>query len=73
MDRLYVIFPAYNEQANLRTVLEGWYPAAERTGPDSRLVVVNDGSTDGTAALLDAMTVRQKYYSEIGEQLRNEN
>ena len=26
---------------------------------------------DGTAALLDAMTVRQKYYSEIGEQLKN--
>lgn len=26
---------------------------------------------DGTAALLDAMTVRQKYYGEIGEQLRN--
>ena len=28
---------------------------------------------DGMAALLDAMTVRQKWYSEIGEQLRNEN
>ena len=27
---------------------------------------------DGTAALLDAMCVRQKWYSEIGEQLRNE-
>lgn len=27
---------------------------------------------DATAALLDAMTVRQKYYSEIGEQLKNE-
>ena len=27
---------------------------------------------DGTAALLDAMTVRQKYFAEIGEQLRNE-
>ena len=27
---------------------------------------------DGTAALLDAMTVRQKYYAEIGVQLRNE-
>jgi phage terminase large subunit-like protein len=27
---------------------------------------------DGTAALLDAMTVRQKWYSEIGDQLRNE-
>lgn len=28
---------------------------------------------DGTAALLDAMTVRQKWYAEIGEQLRNES
>ena len=26
---------------------------------------------DGTAALLDAMTVRQKWYEEIGEQIRN--
>lgn len=26
---------------------------------------------DGAAALLDAMTVRQKYYAEIGEQLKN--
>lgn len=26
---------------------------------------------DGGAALLDAMTVRQKYYSEIGDQLKN--
>lgn len=27
---------------------------------------------DGAAALLDAMTVRQKWYAEIGEQLKNE-
>ena len=27
---------------------------------------------DGTAALLDAMTVRQKWYAEIGDQLKNE-
>jgi phage terminase large subunit-like protein len=27
---------------------------------------------DGCAALLDAMTVRQKYYPEIGDRLRNE-
>jgi phage terminase large subunit-like protein len=26
---------------------------------------------DGMAALIDAMTVRQKWYGEIGEQLRN--
>lgn len=28
---------------------------------------------DGCAALLDAMTVRQKWYNEIGEQLKNED
>lgn len=38
----------------------------------SRLIKVNPGvHIDGMAALLDAMTVRQKWYGEIGEQLRN--
>jgi hypothetical protein len=27
---------------------------------------------DGAAALLDAMTVRQKHFADIGEQLKNE-
>lgn len=31
-----------------------------------------NGHIDGCAALLDALTVRQKWYGEIGEQLRNE-
>ena len=38
-----------------------------------RLIKINPVSRiDGTAALLDALTVRQKWYSEIGSQLRNE-
>lgn len=38
----------------------------------SRLVKVNPAAhIDGMAALLDAMTVRQKWYGEIGEQLKN--
>lgn len=37
-----------------------------------RLVKINPSlHIDGTAALLDAMTVRQKWYAEIGEQLQN--
>lgn len=37
-----------------------------------RLVKVNPSlHIDGTAALADAFTVRQKWYSEIGEQLKN--
>ena len=39
-----------------------------------RLVKLSQYShIDGTAALLDAMTVRQKYHDEIGLQLRNAN
>lgn len=34
--------------------------------------VGNRTRIDGTAALLDAFTVRQKWYAEIGEQLKNE-
>lgn len=33
--------------------------------------VENRAHIDGMAAMLDAMTVRQKYYAEIGEQLKN--
>jgi phage terminase large subunit-like protein len=39
-----------------------------------KLIKLNNAShVDGTAALLDAMTVRDKYYSEIGIQLKNED
>lgn len=39
----------------------------------SKLVKLNKNAhIDGMAALADAMTVRQKWYGEIGDQLRNE-
>ena len=38
-----------------------------------RLVKINPNDhIDGCAALLDAMCVRQKWFSEYGEQLKNE-
>jgi hypothetical protein len=37
-----------------------------------RLVKINQTARiDATAALLDALTVRDKFYNEIGEQLKN--
>ena len=37
-----------------------------------RLIKINrTAHIDGCAALLDGMTVRQKFYAEIGEQLKN--
>ena len=40
--------PAYNEEKNIGTVIEQWYPVVERIGGDSRLVILNDGSKDAT-------------------------
>ena len=38
-----------------------------------RLIKLDSGShIDGMAALIDAMTVRQKWYGELGDRLRNE-
>ena len=47
-DSLYIVMPAYNEEANIEEVVREWYPVVEKTGPESRLVIVNDGSKDHT-------------------------
>ena len=57
MDRLFIIMPAYNEEAVIREVVEAWYAIVEEHhgDGDSRLVVINDGSTDRTQEILDGM------------------
>ena len=56
METLYIIIPAYNEEETIRDVLDDWYPvvASHDGGGQSRLVVINDGSRDGTEAILKA-------------------
>ena len=51
-DKLYIVIPAYNEEANIRKVVDEWYPIAVMAGEDSRLVIVDDGSRDNTLAVL---------------------
>lgn len=48
MDILYIIIPAYNEQENIRNVINEWYPIINKIGGKSRLVIINDGSKDKT-------------------------
>ena len=47
-DVLYIIIPAYNEEENIDEVLKQWYPIVSKIGKESRLVIIDDGSKDGT-------------------------
>ena len=51
-DCLYIVIPAYNEQDNIRRVVEDWYPVVEKAGGESRLLIVDDGSKDDTFEIL---------------------
>ena len=54
MEKLYIIIPAYNEQDNLKALVNDWYPIMEQHSADnsSRLVIINDGSKDDTYEVL---------------------
>jgi glycosyltransferase involved in cell wall biosynthesis len=51
-----VVIPVYNGERYLREAVESVYA---QTAPPTEVVIVNDGSTDGTAALLDSL--RREY------------
>lgn len=44
--------PAYNEQENIETVINQWYSVVESISMESRLVIVDDGSTDDTYVIM---------------------
>ena len=48
MDKLYIVIPAYNEEATINQVIDDWYPVVENSGEESKLVIIDDGSKDGT-------------------------
>ena len=48
---IWILLPAYNEQGNLPQLMQKMQDALK--GRDYRLVVVNDGSTDQTAEILN--------------------
>ncbi|MDO4518954.1 MAG: glycosyltransferase family 2 protein [Eubacteriales bacterium] len=69
MDTLYIVMPAYNEQENIRRVVEQWYPLLSDKSEHSRLVIADRGSNDQTHAILLEL---QKKYSQL-EILENNN
>ncbi len=49
---LTVVIPVYNEEACIGSVIESWRDVLKSINADYRILVLNDGSTDGTADLL---------------------
>lgn len=62
MDSLYIVLPAYNEEANIEGVVKQWYPHLTGKHENSRLVIADSGSNDRTHDILVNM---QKEYPQL--------
>ncbi|MFW6679564.1 glycosyltransferase family 2 protein [Lacrimispora sp. AGF001] len=54
-DSLYVVMPAYNEEANIEAAVKDWYKILEGKSKSSRIVIADNGSTDKTHLILESM------------------
>jgi glycosyltransferase involved in cell wall biosynthesis len=55
LESISVFFPCYNEEGNLRRVYESASEMLKRMQMDYEIILVNDGSTDGTASIANAI------------------
>ncbi len=53
-----LVIPAWNDEARLERTLARYLPAFETAGKDFEIIVVTDGCTDGTKALVERMSDR---------------
>lgn len=71
MDKLYIVIPAYNEEEMITTVIDQWHQVAVSVGPESRLVVIDDGSKDHTYEIIK--NCEKKYPQLIALTKENED
>ncbi|BCJ95470.1 putative glycosyl transferase [Anaerocolumna cellulosilytica] len=65
MDKLYIIIPAYNEEANVLDVINQWYKIVEKISGDSRLVIIDDGSKDRTYEIMKEAAATRKFFLPV--------
>ena len=51
-NKLYIVMPTYNEEANIKNVVEEWYPVLSLADEYSKLVIADGGSKDNTVKIL---------------------
>jgi glycosyltransferase involved in cell wall biosynthesis len=64
-NKLWVVMPAYNEEAAVDQVVKEWLPALRRHCPDFVFLALNDGSKDSTLAILNRIAVREQEFRVI--------
>lgn len=57
---LSVFFPAYNEEANIKTTITKALKILSKVAKKWEIVVVNDGSTDQTGKIIEGMIEKEK-------------
>ena len=55
MSGVWLILPTYNEAENIERIVAAALPRLEETGLEHRVLVVDDGSPDGTGEIADRL------------------
>ncbi len=70
MEKLFIVIPVYNEEANIKSVIEEWYPVIEKHNGngESRLVLIDDGSKDNTYSIIQECAKKYPLIKAITKQ-----
>jgi glycosyltransferase involved in cell wall biosynthesis len=60
LNSLSVFFPAYNDEASIPTLVIATLEILPKLADDFELIVINDGSTDGTGAAIDRLALEHE-------------
>ena len=71
IDELSVFFPCYNEEKNIPTTVSKAITVLKKTAKNWEIILVNDGSKDNTAKVLE--TIKAKYPQNIKIVTHNPN
>jgi dolichol-phosphate mannosyltransferase len=69
--KLSVVIPAHNEEATVGETVESLVSALSREGIDHELIVVDDSSTDGTAAVVEGLAAEHPQVRCLPSPYRN--
>lgn len=67
MDSLFIVMPAYNEEANIESVIKQWSAVLEGKSEKSRIVIADAGSSDRTHEILESLKISNPQLEVISD------